>query len=296
MKPLPHVSNNLAAAKGGATHSALIAARLPLSSCVRAYLTRSTLGAELSHKQRHNYFPASPLCGITWLLHGESQIIRRGDDNISEPLPTVSFSGPHTVPTLSVNPGPVNSFTVILIPQAIQAMTEIALEAYVNRVVPLSTLFDGPWQALSQAVMQAPDDGTRVKLIENFLEPRWNSLRFDSMPRADRHRYWIEGLALNAATSGMGKSLRQVERRIKQWAGLPLRDLRRLARGEESFHQARAAVETKTPNWADIAAQGGYSDQPHFCRETRRITGLSPNELRRAMDEDESFWLYRLWI
>ena len=99
-----------------------------------------------------------------------------------------------------------------------------------------------------------------------------------------------------AANSGVGKSLRQAERRIKQWAGLPLRDLRRVARGEDMFYRARAVPAADDPNWAELAVDGGYADQSHLCRETRRITGLSPNELKKAIDdEEESFWMYRIW-
>lgn len=277
------------------THNALMAPSLSLASCVRAYLTRSTVAADLRPEQRYNHFPASPWCSITWLLQGESECLRRGDARISEFLPTVSFIGPHTVPVVSFNPGPVRSFMAILIPQALQAMAGIDLADLVNCAVPLDTVFNAPWQAMAQAVLQAPDDASRVCLVNAFLEPRWAALRSDVMPRLDRSRYWIEGLALQAATSGAGKSQRQAERRIKQWAGLPLRDLRRMARGEDSFHQARLTAASDIPNWVDIAADSGYADQSHLCRETRRITGLSPTELKKAIEEDESFWLYRLW-
>lgn len=281
------------------THAALLAPRLSLASCVRAYMTRSTLGADLSPRQRLNHFPASPLCGLTWLLQGGSTLIRRGDTTISEDLPALSFIGPHTMPCVSANPGPVRAFMVILVPQAVQALAGVNLSTLVNRVVPLESVFDGAWMAMARSVQQASDDAQRVQLIEAFLEPRWRAVRNDAMPRADRQRLWVEGLALQAATSGMGKSLRQIERRIKDWAGLPLRDLRRLARAEESFIETRDTVvfsqPDQSPNWADIAADGGFSDQSHLCRETRRVTGLTPNELKRAVQQEESFWAYRIF-
>jgi AraC-like DNA-binding protein len=281
------------------THAALLAPSLSLASCVRAYITRSTLGADLSPQQRLNHFPASPLCALMWLLQGDSTIIRRGDATISEDLPALSFFGPHTQPFVSANPGPVQAFMVVLVPQAVQALTEVNLSTLVNRIVPLESLFDSAWMDMARAVQQATDDATRVQLIEAFLEPRWRAVHQDAMSRADRQRLWVEGLALQAATSGMGKSLRQMERRIKDWAGLPLRDLRRLARAEESFLETRNTVllsqTHQAPNWADIAADGGFSDQSHLCRETRRVTGLSPNELKRAVQQEESFWAYRIF-
>lgn len=277
------------------THAALIAPRLSLASCVRAYVTRSTVGADLRPDQRYNHFPATPLISITWLLQGEAEILLRGDERISERLAPVALVGSHTVPVVSVNPGAVRSFVLVLTPEAVGALTGVDLVAHVNRVVPLHTVVDGAWLTMAESVMTAPDDAARVQLVEAFLEPRWAALRQEAMPSALRNRYWVEGLALRAASSGVGKSLRQAERRIKQWAGLPLRDLRRLARGEDSFYHARAASQAATLDWADIATDLGYSDQAHLCRETRRITGLSPTELKKAVEEeDENFWVYRL--
>ncbi|MES2951737.1 MAG: helix-turn-helix domain-containing protein [Pseudomonadota bacterium] len=282
-----------------ATHAALLAPRLSLASCIRAYLTRSTLGADLSLRQRHNHFPASPYCSIMWIVHGDSTRIRLGDTPLHQPLTALSFIGSHTEPCVSVNQGPAQVFMAILMPQAVQALTGIDLASLVNRVVPMEEVFGTDWLAMAQAVQQANDDHTRVQLMEAFLEPRWSAVREQVMPRADRQRYWVEGLALRAATSGMGKSLRQMERRIKDWAGLPLRDLRRLTRSEEVFVETRdtylSDTATSSPNWADIASDGGFSDQSHLCRETRRVCGLSPNELKRALKEEESFWVYRIW-
>jgi AraC-like DNA-binding protein len=89
--------------------------------------------------------------------------------------------------------------------------------------------------------------------------------------------------------------VRNVERRIKAWAGLPMRRLRRMQRSEESFFQARDAVLNGSVSWAELAARAGYADQAHLCRETREITGHTPAELARVSDDDESYWIYRLW-
>jgi AraC-like DNA-binding protein len=271
-----------------------MAPRLSLASCVRGYVTRSTLGVDLRLDQRHNYFFASPLCTITFFLQGASQVIRRGDKTVAEPLPSIAFSGPHTEPLVSVNPGPVQTLMVSLTPAAVVAMTGVNLSDLVNRILPFETVLDQSWQAMAQAVLVAPDEVAAVRCIEDFLEPRWRVLSHSAMPKADRLRYWAENLAMQASTSGVGSSLRQIERRIKQLAGLPMRDLRRMARAEESFFRVREAHETDTLDWATAAADGGFSDQAHLCRETRRVTGLSPNGLKKAIDSEEGFWVYRL--
>ena len=133
----------------------------------------------------------------------------------------------------------------------------------------------------------------RLRCLQDFLQPRWQALG----AQRPGHRYadWSEALAVRAATSAAGRSLRQLERRIKAWAGLPMRELRAVSRAEQAFYAVAAAEGRPGFNWADIAAGADYADQSHLCRETRRLTGFSPEELRRRIATDEAFWAYRLW-
>ena len=75
-----------------------------------------------------------------------------------------------------------------------------------------------------------------------------------------------------------------------------MRELRGFGRAENAFFEVLAQSESGAkPQWAELAETSGYADQSHFCRETRRITGFSPEELFRRVTEDENFWSYRLW-
>lgn len=67
-----------------------------------------------------------------------------------------------------------------------------------------------------------------------------------------------------------------------------------IRRAEQAFF--RALVEGERPvNWADVALDTGYADPSNLCRETRRVTGFAPAELRRRIAEEEAFWIYRMW-
>jgi len=160
---------------------------------------------------------------------------------------------------------------------------------------PLADVFDAPWQAWSQQVLAAADDDARVALIDQFLEPRWQAARAHGETRTNVVGDWVRALSAQATAVGWGQSARNIERRIKAWAGQPLRRLRRLNRVEQSFFEARARMQAGKLSWADIAAWGGYADQAHLCRDMREITGHSPSELARKVEEDESYWAYRIW-
>ena len=275
----------------------LVAPSWGLASCIRATLFRSTLGVDLSPPERLNHFPSSPFCCLSWMVQGETELLVRGDEVFTPPqrVHRMAFFGPHTVPTVSRQPGPAQGLMLMMLPDALHAMTGIDIAQHVNRHSPMHQVFQADWCRMAQAVLDAPDDATRVRLIEAFLLPRWQAARREGAVPAGSVDGWVQALGVRALASGMGQSLRQAERRMRAWTGQSLRGLRGRARAESAFLQAREAMDLGLPNWADIAAESGYADQSHFCRESRRVTGVSPNELRRRMDQDESYWVYRVW-
>lgn len=275
--------------------------RPSLSHCVRAIVSRSTLGIgrDWPEPWQYNHFPATPLCAISWFIAGHSELIDEGwpaaPDSPGRRLPQIHFSGPFTRPTVSRNAPEGHGVMLMLLPDAVQAMTGLNPAEWVNRIEPLPAVLDSDWQMLGEAVLAAPDDRSRVALIEEFLSPRWRAARpMVGAPGLLRVHDWAHGLSMRAASSGVGRSLRQAERRIKGWTGLPMRELRGLGRAEQAFF--RTLTQGDGPvRWAEVAADVGYADQSHLCRETRRVTGFAPGELRQRINEDETFWIYRVW-
>lgn len=275
--------------------------RRALMTCMRGVLARNTLGADLSDAQRFNYFPASPLCSISWWFAGDSEFLPFAtapslDGPRALPPARICFRGPSTQPVLSWNPGPGHGMMLLLMPDALHSLTGVTAMDYADRFAAVHDVFSAPWIAMCEGVMVQPDDQARVAWIQDFLQPQWQAAR-PAMPlRLHHYQDWAQALALRAATSAAGRSLRQVERRIKQWAGLPMRELRGFGRAEQAFFRGMSdASGTGKPHWAELAESSGFSDQSHLCRVTRRITGFTPDELYRRIAEDEGFWSYRLW-
>ncbi|WKB53902.1 helix-turn-helix domain-containing protein [Eleftheria terrae] len=302
-RPLLYCPDMPAPAAAPAPIDRLWAPRLSLSACIRAIMARDTRGAALQPEQRLNYFPATPLCSIAWTLHGSTERVlgpfpqreARLDDPREPVVARVVLTGPFNQPSVSWNPGPLHGMMLLLMPDALQSMTGLDPAIFVNRIVDANGVLPPDWCAMCEAVATATDDATRVRLIEDFLEPRWQAVR----PRhgLDGHRYqdWAQGLAMRAAQSAAGRSLRQVERRIKQWAGQPMRELQGIGRIERAFFEVMAAEAEDRLHWAELAADCGYADQSHLSRVTRRMTGFSPEELRRRIHGEAAFWAYRLW-
>lgn len=263
-------------------------------------MLRNTVGLELSPSQRLTYYPATPMCSLLWLFEGEGMQLpfSIAPQSLADARPSQSsilFAGPHNHPSLTYFKGPMHGMLVMLAPDAVQAMTGVQPHQYVNRSVPAQDVLQPDWLAMCEAVLHAPDNDARVQCVEDFLDPLWQAARPSVAMGASRYDDWMQGLALRAATSGLGRSMRQVERRIKQWAGQPLRELRGVSRAERAFFDALASVDGKEASLSNVALDNGYADQSHLTRETRRISGFPPDELRRRIETDEAFWSYRLW-
>ena len=279
--------------------------RASLSACLRGVMVRSTVGAELDDTQRLNHFPATPLCSLSWWFTGYSLMLepsRPGQmGQPTDPKRALAgpwvFSGPHMRPMSSWCPGPVHGMMAMFLPDALHALTGLEPAQFTDQLVDAATVLPPDWLAMCQQVQEAADDTQRMALLEDFLDARWQQCRPERPMQAHRYGDWVTGLAQRAAVSAPGRSLRQVERRIKRWAGLPLRELRGLARSEQAFFDAIAAqVQTGDIRWADVAADNGFADQSHLCRVTRRVTGFSPEALREGIAREEAFWPYRIWM
>ncbi len=269
---------------------------LALAGCLRGAMLRDTRGRGLGEGERDNYFPATPLVSLVWWFQGRSDWLPT--PGFSEPqgdadAGALMLAGPFTRPTHTRNPGEFHALKLLFLPDAFATLTGLDCGPLVNHVVDAPRHLPADWQAWAADVAAAPDDAARLQLVERFLLPRWQAL--GAQRPTGRYADWTEALAVRAATSAAGRSLRQLERRIKAWAGLPMRELRAVSRAENAFLAVAAADGQPGFNWADIAAETDYADQSHLCRETRRLTGFSPEDLRRRMQVDEAFWAYRLW-
>lgn len=281
-----------------ATVARLIVPSLALAGCVRACLWRDTRAAgPLSAAQRDSHFAATPLCGLTWTLEGGGWEVR-ADGQLQPIEHRALLGGPRSRPAHFRSDGGILSFMVALQPEAMQALTGLDLSALVDRYLPIEQLLpDEAWRELNRQMLAAREEQECMAVLEAFFLPRWRLLRQERAAEAGRGRYrdWMQHLALRAIAGGHGASLRQMERRIKQWSGQSLRALRGISRAEATFFQVRREMEAGKLVWSALAQDAGYTDQAHLCRETRRVTGFSPEELRRRIDEDEAFWPYRIW-
>jgi AraC-like DNA-binding protein len=119
--------------------------------------------------------------------------------------------------------------------------------------------------------------GRRRSLAENFMQA---------------HAKMFFPLMELASYFGLGQ--RQLERRVHEIFGVPLRDVRRLARWGLCL-QRLVNSEVRHGDLTRIAQDSGYFDQAHMTREFVEFSGMAPLPLLKGRaGNDPAYWAYRI--
>lgn len=119
------------------------------------------------------------------------------------------------------------------------------------------------WKLLARRLASCPVDA-RVAMAVRRIEERGGRVRIDALAR-------------QAALSRRGFQLR-----FRAAVGMTAKEFARLARLQATLR----ALDQGQASVAELSVDGGYADQAHATRELRRVTGLTPARLRRALRAD----------
>ncbi|AJC23298.1 AraC family transcriptional regulator [Pandoraea pulmonicola] len=273
-----------------------------LHGALAAVVTRDTRSAGLSDTQRLSHFPASPLVCLT-IYQGFDVGLVRTSDGVSRWSAfgtRATLSGSQSLPTTSWAPRDGRGVLICLPVSVVKPLLGVDPLALQDRFVCAYDAMGDDWRPFLDALVAAQDDTTSLAVLDTFLGPRWTSVRPERTPLGALRlagQRWVEGLAFQALEWRRTHSPRQVERRIKAHTGRSLREWQALVKTESAFFSARDSFESGQPfDWAALAHDEGFADQAHMSRMSKRVTGFSPGEFARRYLEDESFWLYRLWV
>lgn len=269
---------------------------LPMGGLIFAAVERDTRSAMLSDMQRFNYYPATPLSMISWIFEGDLHMVsgaRVGSENgrLEPALPRLVFSGPQRHPSASWSPGPVHALSVAFYPDAMAQLIGKPIQPFIDKILPATEVLEVDMLAACEAIFERTAVPTLFGEIEKCLHPFWAGVHAHTP--APLVGDWLRALATRAAFSKTGCGARQLQRRIKSWAGQSYRDLQIYARVESAFVHS-GIPNSAEDNLAALALNAGFADQSHMGREVRRVTGIPPGRFRQLIDTEEAFWFYRL--
>ncbi|MEQ8824022.1 MAG: helix-turn-helix domain-containing protein [Filomicrobium sp.] len=284
-----------------ASRSQILWPRPSLAGCIFCAIERDTRQTELDQSERFNFFPASPFCCITGIVHGELHQITNTNQMerpwTGQRVHDLSFSGAQLGPLVSWSPGEIYVITIGFYPDAFSRLAGLDLSSFTGRMVPAKDVITqdilGPCQAFFNCLEYTPSAQAFTRLQDD-IDPLWSAARPDGATATRWLSDWTKSLVAKAALSGSGKSARQISRRIKSWSGANQRELASLGQTERLYATMHSALQSGDLDWAAIATASGFSDQAHMIRRLRKHTGFTPEQLRKMAQKEEALWGYRL--
>lgn len=167
------------------------------------------------------------------------------------------------------------SVGVLLLPGAAQALLGCNAEELSNQHVPLAQLCGSAAETLLQRLAEEPAPARQIALLQAFLLRRLRPVRGLQPPVAQAIAALRAGGAVAPLVQASGCSHKRFIALFRRYTGLAPKCFARVQR----LQQVLRAPPSVT--WAELALQAGYSDQAHFNREFRALTGLTPRDWRR---------------
>lgn len=175
----------------------------------------------------------------------------------------------------------ISTIGAVFRPGALSALFNTPAHAFKNDVVSLQTLVGSQISALRQQLVETASAEAQCKLLETFLSRRLDT-SFQPNPAVI---YSVEQLNNKNGTpriaeirDKIGYSRRHFSGLFKQLVGITPKQYAKICR----FQYTLTLMHHRDiRDWADVALAGGYYDQPHFNRDFKRLSGISPTEYYR---------------
>lgn len=173
-------------------------------------------------------------------------------------------------------------FAVKFRPAGFYPFAGTSVSSFVDRAVPLDEVFGAACSAVEAAIVTAPEDASRIAIVEEFLRERRPRLdenveRISNIVYAVMQDRGILKVAHLAERSGM--NTRTLQRLFAEYVGVSPKWVIQRYRLHEAAERLAA---DGSVSQSTLAAQLGYSDQSHFVRDFKAVVGTSPLAYARA--------------
>jgi AraC-like DNA-binding protein len=151
-----------------------------------------------------------------------------------------------------------------------------------GRAVPLTDVFGAAAAGVAESVRTADGDAQMAGAVDKLLIANPVELSAAARQAAEA----VESIARDPGITRVaqlcastGLTTRSVQRVFAEHVGCPPKWAIRIYRLNDA---AQRLVTEGAPDYAGLAVRLGYSDQSHFIRDFRRVTGQSPAEYART--------------
>ncbi|TDR45938.1 AraC-like DNA-binding protein [Tahibacter aquaticus] len=208
---------------------------------------------------------------------GGVRLYRNADDAPASTLGHAVVAGLRSSPYFKDISTPSRSVGALLQPGAALALFGCGADELSEQHVALDALWGNAADSAYQQLAHAAGPEQHVFLLQKFLLHHLRPVRglhpsFARTLQAFRH-----DSSIAAAVQASGCSHRHFITQFKSSVGLPPKRYARLLRLQHVLHWP-----DRSAPWSEIALAAGFSDQAHLNREFGQLTGLAPQQWRRA--------------
>ncbi|CAN5365501.1 helix-turn-helix domain-containing protein [soil metagenome] len=164
-------------------------------------------------------------------------------------------------------------FGAYIYPFAVPYFFNIPASDGSNHALDYDTFLGSAGRELEEKIMLATDNQQRAQILSAFLEKRLNRpLKNDNVVAAIKHVIHSGKCeTVSYLADRFNLSVRQFDRRFKEYAGFGPKKYLRLTR----LHNAIQQYGTQK-SLTQIALECGYYDQSHFIHDVKAFTGYHP--------------------
>jgi AraC-like DNA-binding protein len=184
-------------------------------------------------------------------------------------------TGPRVTPAVFHESVWRSGVTIGFTPLGVRALLGVPAPDLVGRTVPLPDLLGPADRELVERLGTRPHPADRFAVLDAFLTQRLAPVEVDPLVT---HAWWqlqVDRVRVGVLAQRLGVSRRHLELGFRRHIGVPPGAVSRVAR----FQHAVGLLARDGAGLPRAAADSGYADQPHFTREIRTMSGLTPTEL-----------------
>ncbi len=236
------------------------------------------LGGEIAGPEgvERRMLPARPNCFVQIVLEGRLELCDHVSRNRVQ-APVVGLYGLLSQYSYDMAvPAAMRSVSARLQPAAAGALFGVDPVALVDSFVAL----DLP-EGLLAHLQAAPDWQAMVAPLNGWLLGLAKGRRSDDpvAREAIRLRQLNGNIPIQDLADAAGFSLRHFQRRFRALTGVNPKHYARICRIGHAVYRKQLQPDA---SWTTLAHEAGYSDQPHFIRDFKALTGTLPSDFLRG--------------
>lgn len=208
------------------------------------------------------------------------RLYRDGDDACGLELGRAVVGGARDRPYLRDVSMPVRSIGAQLRPGAAPLLFGVPADELAHRHTPLDALFGRETSVLHERLADAREPSRALDVFEGFLASKLREKNLDPLVAHALSRL-RDRTPLACIVEESGFSHRHFIARFRCAVDLSPKTYARVLRVQHALR-----LMPTSPSLARVAFDAGYSDQAHFTREFRDITGLPPSRHRALVLRD----------